>query len=115
MGSSVTEVQENRNKVISYLRSNPENFAKIELFPKQGNGRCLIGMVCEALNFPLADYVEGNDDAYAFAENSTQTSCVALWGLNDGNTEATWEDLANALEAAWQEPIWVQTLDMPLS
>lgn len=97
----VPEVRANRRKVLEYLRTNPDNFTKITTVPAQGDGRCLIGMIAEALGYHLATVsYEELESAYRIAENGVRTSSSRLWGLND-RTGQTFAEMADTLEDWW--------------
>jgi hypothetical protein len=120
MGSVISpEIQENRERVLTYLRVNPQGFVKIDLVPAAGHGRCLIGMVCEALDFPLDgyEYTEDRQSAYDFAAGKVATEDQFMWGISDTFPGKTWETLANILEKVWadKEYVFEKTVDMHLS
>lgn len=97
-------VQENRDRVVKYLRENPQNFNKIDLFPRNGHGRCLIGMVSEALDHP---FVEGDDEVYNFAQAAVGTNMDRLWSINDNHPDWDWNKTAEVLEKTWKDKEFV--------
>lgn len=107
-------IKENRVRVVKYIRENPEGFLRIRYEPVMGHGRCLVGMICEALDNPLEGLEPGpgTDFTYTFTTEKTHTNCDAIWWINDRNPSATWDDLADALESAWKDDEdWVQVIE----
>lgn len=108
------EIVNNRKAVIRYLRENPGEFVKITGQVTDGcNGRCLIGIVCEATGESLdglSNYDYRIESLYGYAEEAVGTPSTLLWRLNDrGSFEGnisdsdrpTFRQMADYLEVKW--------------
>lgn len=98
------EVISNRQKVINYLRTNPEGFEQIngDLTDFQ-NGRCALGMAAEALEISLRNYPHKDDDGnypYVTIEEKLAADSMDVWRLNDRDN-LSFSAIADILESWW--------------
>jgi len=100
------EVRGHRQKVLDYLRRNPDERHQIEaVLADDKGGRCVLGMACDAMGIPI-DGTDGsaevNNVAYQLVEERLKWPVNLIWRLND-SLHLTFSQAADRLEREWNE------------
>ncbi len=102
------EVRENRRRVVSYLTGNPQGRIQILANLKDlGNGRCALGMACEALGIDVPgrdelDFSLSQEEAYEKCGGMLQFEVDVIWKMNDA-LGLSFREIAGKLEQEWNE------------
>lgn len=87
-----SEIEANRAIALYHLRVNPNNRTQIKGYFTDGcNGRCAVGLLCEAFNIPIASTKDesGNSEAYKIC-SAAYAALAKKLGLQDGPFNRVW-------------------------